>query len=209
MPALVPRGTAESWTLRKEQLTGWREIAKVTEQTPPVRYDATVPRSLAMSWGTCPVLWWLGNICMFLPVLVAGAVLRLALITAVLGLTRNPDTVVNTLQICGQVSTSTQPTHGSTWSLIGMVLFSAPDVQSPRLPLPGGPGMSFRPGKTKTKSNKNKQTNQTKTNHKAKQNKVPWGTVMNQLYWKQESTFMCYNIIHYKYLVQLQTLIPT
>lgn len=53
---------------------------------------------------------------MFLPVLVAGAALRLAHITAVLGLTRNPDTVVNTVQMCGQDPTSTQQTHGSTWS---------------------------------------------------------------------------------------------
>lgn len=53
---------------------------------------------------------------MFLPVLVAGAALRLAHIRAVLSLTRNPETVVNTVQMCGQVPTSAQQTHGSTWS---------------------------------------------------------------------------------------------
>lgn len=54
---------------------GWRKVAKSMEQTLPVGYDTV--RSLAVSWGVHLLLWCLGNIWVLLPVLLAGAVLRL------------------------------------------------------------------------------------------------------------------------------------
>lgn len=71
------------------------------------------PRSLSVSWGLCPPLWWLGSICVFLPVLTAGAVLRLAHTTSRAWSSRDPDSVVNMVQVCGEVPTSTQQTCGS------------------------------------------------------------------------------------------------